>query len=99
LRFESATIRNADEKEISYHYFGARLADLYEELENPQPRGWIEKWLERKSGARYLMMATLIGVVIALILGFASLATSAYQAWVGYQAWKHPVSIGMGTGG
>jgi hypothetical protein len=49
LRFESATIRNADEKEISYHYFGARLADLYEELENPQPRGWIEKWLERKS--------------------------------------------------
>jgi hypothetical protein len=99
LRFESTTIRSADEKEISYHYFGARLADLYEELENPQPRGWIEKWLERKSGARYLMLATLIGVLIALILGFASLGVSSYQAWVGYQAWKHPVTPGTGTGG
>src|SRR6202035_4701018 len=48
LRFESASIRNPDEKDISYLYFGARLADLYEELENPQPRGWVEKWLERK---------------------------------------------------
>ena len=92
LRFESASIRNSDEKEISYHYFGAQLADLYEELENPTPRGWVEKWLERKSGARYLMMATLIGVIIAVILGIAGLAVGGYQAWVGYQQWQHPVA-------
>ncbi|MCJ1436584.1 hypothetical protein MMC27_005964 [Xylographa pallens] len=91
LRFESASIRTADEKDIAYHYFGARLADLYEELENPKPRGWIEKWLERKSGARYVMMATLTGVVIAILLGMASLAVGIYQAWLGYQQWQHPI--------
>ena len=87
-------IRAADEKEIPYHYFGSRLADLYEELENPQPRGWGEKWLERKSGNRYLMMATLIGVITAVFLGFAGLAVSSYQTWLTYQAWKYPVSVG-----
>jgi len=91
LRFESASIRDADEKDISYHYFGPRLADLYEELEHPKPHSVIEKWLERRSGARYVMLATLTGVLIAVLLGIAALAVSGYQAWVGYQAWKHPV--------
>ena len=92
LRFESASIRAADETEIQYLYFGARLADLYEELENPKARGWIERWAERKSGARHVMMATLIGVAVAVLLGMASLAVGAYQAWVAYQQWQHPLS-------
>lgn len=54
----------------------------------------MQKWAERKSGARYVMLATLIGVVIAVILGMASLALGGYQAWVGYQQWQHPVSTG-----
>lgn len=94
LRFESASIRNADEKDIQYLYFGSRLADLYEELENPKPRGWLERWLERKSRARHVMMATVVGVVIAIFLGLASLAVGGYQAWVGYQQWQHPVTTG-----
>jgi hypothetical protein len=95
LRFESSSIRTAEEKDIAYYYFGARLSELYSEMENPTPRG-IEKWFERKSGARYVMMATLVGVVIALLLGFMSLAVSIYQAWVGYQQWQHPVSSTVG---
>lgn len=91
LRFESADIRLPDEKNIPFHYFGSRLADLFEELENPKPHGWIDKWLERKSGARHLMMATLVGVTIAVMLGMASLAVASYQAWVAYQQWQHPV--------
>jgi hypothetical protein len=92
LRFESVDIRNPDERDIAYHYFGARLADLFEELENPKPHTRIEKWLERKSGARYIMFATLAGVAIAVLLGIAALAVSIYQAYIGYQAWKHPVT-------
>lgn len=91
LRFESTNIRNDDEKEITFHYFGGRLAELYEEVENPRPRGRLGKWLERKSGARYVMMATLVGVAIAILLGVASLAVSSYQAWLGYQQWQHPI--------
>lgn len=92
LRFDSASIRNNDEKDIAYHYFGERLAELYDELENPTPHGSLEKWLERRSGARYIMLATLIGVIFAVILGMAGLAVGGYQAWVGYQQWQHPVS-------
>ena len=91
LNFESADIRNIDERDITYHYFGPRLADLADELENPKPQSWMEKWFERKSGARYVMMATLVGAAIAVLLGIASLALGGYQAWIGYQQWKHPV--------
>lgn len=91
LRYDSSTIRDPLRPEaIPYHYFGSRLADLYEELANPTPRG-MEKWFERRSGARYVMMATIAGVFLAIFLGMASLALGGYQAWVGYQQWQHPV--------
>ena len=94
LRYDSSTIRNTFQVEpIPYHYFGSRLGDLYEELANPTPRG-LERWFERKSGARYVMMATIAGVLFAIFLGIASLALGAYQAWVGYQQWQHPVQVG-----
>ncbi|KAL9632564.1 MAG: hypothetical protein Q9164_005244 [Protoblastenia rupestris] len=99
LRFESTSIRNDDEREISYHYFGARLMELYAELENPTPRGWVEKWFERKSGARYVMMATLLGVIAAVVLGVVGVAVSAFQAWVTYQQWQHPVSSSLSNKG
>jgi hypothetical protein len=92
LRFEAAIYRLDDEVETTYEYFGARLMDLYDEIENPRPRGLIEKWLERRSGARHVMMATLIGVIIAILLGIFGLAVGIFQAWVGYQQWKHPVN-------
>jgi len=40
------------------------------------------------------MMATVIGVIIAILLGLASLGVGGYQAWVGYQQWQHPISNG-----
>ena len=91
LRFESSTIRNKEETEVTYHYFGGHLADLYAEIENPTPRGWFYEWLERRSGARYVMLATLIGVIFAVLLGMAGLAVNGFQAWVAYQQWQHPV--------
>ena len=94
LNFESAVIREPNERDVSYHYFAAQLAELYEELQDPTPRASLQKWLERKSGARYMMLATLIGVTFAVILGMASLAVSGYQAWIAYQAWKHPTRTG-----
>lgn len=92
LRFETALERASDEHDIKYQYWGSRLMDLYDEIENPKPRGFLEQWMERKSGARYVMMATLAGVMIAVVLGLLGLAVSIFQAWVGYQQWKHPVT-------
>ncbi|KAF7922397.1 uncharacterized protein EAE97_011139 [Botrytis byssoidea] len=90
LRYESASIRNAEEQDIQYQYFGARLVDLHQELMNPTPRGF-EKWFERKSSPRFVMMATIAGVLFAIFLGLLSLALGSFQAYVGYMAWKHPV--------
>ncbi|KIW26149.1 uncharacterized protein PV07_09269 [Cladophialophora immunda] len=91
LRFESAPYRSDDENDITYHHFCSRLMDLYDETISPTPRSLVDKWVEKRSGARHVMMATLVGVIIAIILGILSLAVSIFQAWVGYQAWKHPL--------
>ncbi|TQV95658.1 hypothetical protein IF1G_05487 [Cordyceps javanica] len=77
---------------LPYRYWGARLSDLCEHMETPTPSGHLERWMERRSGARHVMMATLGGVVLAVLLGAASLAVSIFQAWVGYQQWQHPVN-------
>ncbi len=91
LRYDFSAIHDPLQPDtIPFHYFGSRLGDLYEEQTNPTPRGF-EKWLEQKSGARYVMMATIAGVLLAIFLGIASLALGGYQAWVGYQQWQHPV--------
>ena len=75
---------------LLYQYWGSRLMDLYDELENPTPRGYFQKWLERRSSGRYVMMATIVGVLIAILLGALSLVVSVFQAWVGWQQWQHP---------
>ncbi|KAL2211712.1 hypothetical protein CC79DRAFT_216955 [Sarocladium strictum] len=90
--FEYSAVRNTGEEKISYVYLADRLAGLHHELQNPRPRGWLERVVERKSGARYMMMATLIGVLFAVLLGILSLGVSSYQTWIAYQAWKHPVA-------
>jgi ABC-type phosphate transport system permease subunit len=73
-------------------YFGPRIAILYEEIMNPTPRSWVQTWVQRKSGARHLMMATLISVIIAIVIGLCGLAVAIFQAWVSYQQWKHPIA-------
>jgi uncharacterized membrane protein YdfJ with MMPL/SSD domain len=85
-------LRTEDEKDLCFQYFGERLALLLDQVENPRPYGFVEKWVERKSGARYVMLATLIGVIFAVLLGLLAIALSSYQTWIAYQAWKHPVA-------
>ncbi|KAF4508095.1 hypothetical protein G6O67_004520 [Ophiocordyceps sinensis] len=92
LRYDLAGYRMQGEEDISYCYFGGRLIDLFKEQEDPKPHSILEKWFHRKSGARFMMMATLVGVFMAIILGVLGLAVGIFQAWLAYQAWKHPVA-------
>lgn len=96
LRFDLGQYRRVDEETVSFRYWCARLADLHDQMDNPSPAGFLEKWMERRSGGRYVMMATLGGVLIAIVLGALSLAVSIFQAWVGYQQWQHPVNPSWG---
>lgn len=83
--------RRRDEENTRYVFLADRLAALHREFLAPQPRRWLDRQIHRRSGNRYMMTATLAGVGIAIFLGLASLAVSSYQAWLAYQAWKHPV--------
>lgn len=91
LHFDPASIRDEHEKEVEYLYLGERLNELYAKSNEPRPRGRFESWLERRSRPRYVMLATLIGVMIAVLLGLAGLAVTIFQTWITYQSWKHPV--------
>lgn len=57
------------------------------------PASWIERLFEGggKSAERKMLMATTIGVFIAVTIGLFGLVIAGFQAWVGYQQWKHPV--------
>ncbi|KAF4629702.1 hypothetical protein G7Y89_g8446 [Cudoniella acicularis] len=98
LRFDSTAILTAKEKNIQYHYFGKRLVGLYEEFENPTSRGF-EKWFERKSGARYMMMATLAGVVLAIFLDLASLAKLGEVRFPKYEIKQRQVAASLRLSG
>lgn len=80
------------EKNIGYVHLADRLRILHQEVQNPRPRGWFQKEVGRRSGSRHMMMATLVGVVIAVFLGIVALGVSSYQTWIAYQAWQHPVA-------
>lgn len=93
LRYTIEQLRRDDDPEVDYRYFGVRLAELHNELKDPSPRNWFERLFEggTKSAERKMLMATTIGVFIAVTIGLLGLGVAGFQAWVDYQQWKHPV--------
>ncbi|KAK4445399.1 hypothetical protein QBC34DRAFT_306832 [Podospora aff. communis PSN243] len=90
LRFGTAPFELSGEKERAMRFpvWGTRLMHLYDEIENPKPRGRIEVWLERKSKSRHIMMVTMLGVLAAVLLGLLGLCLSIFQTWIAWQEWK-----------
>ena len=91
LRFGTTAYElGTDEKNQASRYpiWGTRLMDLYDEIENPKPRGVLDAWLERRSKSRHVMMATIVGVSVAIVLGILSLGVSCFQAWISWREWK-----------
>ncbi|RSL64786.1 hypothetical protein CEP54_004594 [Fusarium duplospermum] len=76
LRFEPSSYLLEGEGATTYRYLESRLVELYEELDNPTPRGILEKWLERKSGARG------VGISRFHISGLGWVAAVAASSWV-----------------
>jgi hypothetical protein len=89
LAYASTPYRTSADPESLYSFFGGRLLALHNEMQSPRPRGWLQERLGRKRDT-YMLIATMIGVFIAVLIGFLGLAVSCFQAWVGFQQWKHP---------
>jgi hypothetical protein len=83
--------RRKDEPEVDYTYFGTRLKEIYDEIQHPSPRRDWENWFQKYSAQRHMLMATMIGVFIAVVIGILGLGISGFQAYISYQQWKHPV--------
>lgn len=79
-------------EETSYAYLTDMLMERHREVEDQAPRGWQKRRLEHGSGARHMMMAMMVGVTFAVVLGMASLEMTSYQSWIAYQAWQHHVA-------
>lgn len=77
-----AQYQREDDETTEYIYLKPRLTKLFQELENHTPHTRFEEWFERKSGPRYMIIATMIGVFLTVILGIPSLGVSAFQTWV-----------------
>lgn len=92
LHLNMHELRRRNEVEGEYRYLASRLRDLYNEIENPTPRRRFEQWFERRIAQRYFMMATIGGLIAAIILGILGLAVGIFQAFVAWQQWKHPVA-------
>ncbi|KAK4162948.1 hypothetical protein QBC43DRAFT_371149 [Cladorrhinum sp. PSN259] len=91
LRFGTSSYeRSASERNLALQFpiWGSRLLDLYDEVENPRPRGRMESWLERRSKSRHVMMATIAGVGAAVILGILGLGVAMFQTWISWQQYK-----------
>lgn len=92
ITYISKQYRSPDDPDISYTYFADRLEALNDELQQPAPHGRMQRWLTRRTNT-YMLMATMIGVFVAVVLGFLGLLVSTFQAYVAYQQWKHPLKI------
>jgi len=79
--------RRENEEDISYHYWGTRLLALYDEIQEPTPRGFSQ-WIQRRTNQRHFMLLAIAGSVFAVL----TLAIGIFQSWVSYQQWKHPVN-------
>jgi hypothetical protein len=83
--YELESYRRDDDPDVSYTYFGSRLADLYD-----LPPPW-EGWFTKNSRPGYMLMITMVGVIITVIIGFVGLGLVGVQTWIAWQQWRHPV--------
>jgi len=72
--------------------WGERLMVLYEEIQSPSPRNWIEEWLDEKTRPSYGTAIAVAGIFVALVTSFLALIVSSFQAVVAWNQWKYPVS-------
>lgn len=87
-QYEWSRYERDDNLKVEYSYFGTRLIDIYDEIQNPTPCSGWETWFQKYSAQRYMLMATVMGVLLAVILGFLGLIVSVFQAWMAYKQWK-----------
>jgi hypothetical protein len=71
-----------------YPRWAPRLLRLYEEIEDPTPTTWLERYSDRRKSARHVYTLTYLALVLALLLGILTVTLGILQVWISYCDWK-----------
>jgi hypothetical protein len=56
-------------------------------MENPTPVTRIERWSDKRKSARWATWWVVLGLLFAVLFGFAATALGAVQVWISYCSW------------
>ncbi|KAI1170938.1 hypothetical protein F4777DRAFT_89489 [Nemania sp. FL0916] len=78
--------------DITFTYWGDRLAKIYDVVKRPPPRNAFVSWLERHTSERNALTVAIIGLFLAVVFGFLAFIIGLVQLVVSWLAWRYPVS-------
>jgi len=91
---DAASLTNLRSLYRSFPHWGERLYRIWNELENPTPVTRWEKWSDKRKSAWYSTWWGVLGIILALFFGLASILLGALQVWISYCSWIDDPSVG-----
>ncbi|KAF4340255.1 hypothetical protein FBEOM_5830 [Fusarium beomiforme] len=76
--------------DMSYTYWGHRLAKLHDFVKRPPPANAIVAWFERHTSERNALTVAIIGVFLSVIFGFLSFLVGLLQLILAWKVYNNP---------
>jgi len=73
-----------------FPHWGDRLYSILQEVAEPTPMSWHEKWSDRRKSPRYMYWAGALALMLAFLFGNFATVLGALQVWISYCSWKGP---------
>ncbi|KAJ4396544.1 hypothetical protein N0V93_000764 [Gnomoniopsis smithogilvyi] len=83
---------NSDD-DFTYVYWGERLLELHSFLKNPPPRSRFERWIRWQTSDSNSFLVAISALIITIFVSVLTLGLTGFQAWVSWEAWKHPFEL------
>ncbi|KAI8716917.1 hypothetical protein NCS52_00986300 [Fusarium sp. LHS14.1] len=74
--------------DLSFTYWGPRLAELHDVVKRPRPTNSLVSWFERHTSERNALTVAIIGLFLSVFLGLLSLVVGILQLIIAWLAWR-----------
>lgn len=78
-----------------YPYWGAQLARLLREVDEPTAVTWLERHAERRRSPRHMYKCAMAALIVTAVFGMLATVLAAVQVWISYCAWVEDPSRAM----
>ncbi|RKK32331.1 hypothetical protein BFJ66_g14071 [Fusarium oxysporum f. sp. cepae] len=78
--------------DMSFNYWGDRLAKLHDLVKRPPPANAIVAWFERHTSKRNALTVAIIGVFLSVLFGFLSFLVGLLQLILAWKAYNNPTA-------